>query len=50
MLCKRELAKELGVSVSLIDKLMVQGMPYVKIGKAVRFELEEVKKWLKERK
>ena len=50
MLNKTELAKELAISISMVDKLLAQGMPHFKIGKAVRFELQEVKDWLKRRK
>lgn len=50
MLNKKELAKELSISVSMVDKLLAQGMPHLKIGKSVRFELQEVKDWLKRRK
>lgn len=49
MLNKEELAKELNISVPMVNKLMRQGMPRIKIGTAVRFELVEVVKWLKER-
>ena len=49
MLNKEELAKELNISVPMVNKLMRQGMPRIKIGTAVRFELAEVVKWLKER-
>ena len=47
MLTKKQLAKELSISVPTIDKYMKQGMPYHKLGvKLVRFYLEEVKEWL----
>lgn len=49
LLNKKEIAKELHLSVSMIDKLMTKGMPYIKIGKAVRFDVEEVKNWVKNR-
>ena len=49
MLKKEELAKELNISVPMVNKLMRQGMPRIKIGTSVRFELVEVVKWLKER-
>jgi len=48
MLTKQELKDWLKVSIPTIDRLMKQGMPHIKIGKAVRFELDEVIKWLKE--
>ena len=49
LLNKKEIAKELHLSVSMIDKLMTQGLPYIKIGKAVRFDPIEVKEWVKNR-
>lgn len=49
MLNKKELAKELSISVSMVDKLLAQGMPHLKIGKSVRFELTEVMNWIKRR-
>lgn len=48
MLTKQEVMEWLKVSLTTIDRLMKQGMPYTKIGKAVRFEKEDVEKWLKE--
>lgn len=50
MLDKKELAKKLNISVSMVNKLLAQGMPRINIGKSVRFEYDEVLKWLKERK
>lgn len=49
MLTKKELAEELKISIPTIDRQLKLGMPCVKIGKAVRFELDEVVKWLKEK-
>lgn len=49
MLTKEELAEELKVSIPTIDRQMKIGMPHIKIGKAVRFELDEVVKWLKDK-
>jgi excisionase family DNA binding protein len=48
MLTKQELCEWLQVSLPTVDRLMKQGMPHLKIGKAVRFEQEDVKKWLEE--
>ena len=50
MLNKKELAEKLGISVSMVNKLLTQGMPRINIGKSVRFEYEEVIKWIKERR
>lgn len=49
MVDKKKMAELLDISVSMVNKLMAQGMPYVKVGKAVRFEPEVVIQWLKER-
>lgn len=49
MLNKKELAEKLGISVSMVNKLLAHGMPKINIGKSVRFEYEEVVKWIKER-
>lgn len=50
MLNKKELAKELNISESMVNKLIAQGLPHIKVGSAVRFNLNEVINWLKERK
>ena len=48
MLDKKELAKELKVSVITIERYMRKGMPYIKTPtERVRFELEKVIAWLK---
>lgn len=49
MLKKKELADKLKISVPMVDKLMREGLPRIKIGKSVRFEYEEVVAWLKEK-
>lgn len=49
MLKKKELADKLKISVPMVDKLMREGLPRIKIGKSVRFEYEEVVRWLKEK-
>lgn len=49
MLKKTELAEKLNISVPMVDKLMREGMPRIKIGKSVRFDYEEVVRWLKEK-
>lgn len=47
---KKELAERFGISVSSVNNYMRQGMPYYKIGsKLVRFDPDEVEKWLKEK-
>ena len=47
---KKEVAERYGISVSSVNNYMSQGMPYYKIGsKLVRFNPEDVEKWLKEK-
>ena len=47
---KKEVAERFGISVSSVNNYMRQGMPYYKIGsKMVRFNPEDVEKWLKEK-
>ena len=47
---KKEVAERFGISVSSVNNYMRRGMPYYKIGsKLVRFNPEDVEKWLKEK-
>ena len=47
---KKEVAERFGISVSSVNNYMRQGMPYYKIGsKLVRFNPEDVEKWMKEK-
>jgi excisionase family DNA binding protein len=47
LLSKKELVKVFGVSSSFISKLMAKrGLPYFKLGRAVRFKVSQVSKWL----
>lgn len=48
MLTKKELAEKLNVSVPTVDRLLRDGVPRIYIRGSVRFEYEEVVKWLKE--
>lgn len=50
MLSKKEIAKEIGVSLMTIDRLRVKGLPCYKVGKRVLFDKEEVLKFIKEKK
>ena len=45
-----ELSQVLNVSRQSIYKWRKDGMPFYKIGKAVRFDLEEIKEWLQTKK
>ena len=48
MFTRQELADYLKVHVRTIDNKVKDGMPSVKFGKSVRFELDDVLKWIKE--
>lgn len=45
LITKKELSLQLGISVSKIDQDMAKGLPYVKLGKAVRFDISKVNKF-----
>lgn len=48
---KNELARTLGVSISLINRLMAEGeIPYLKLGRTVRFQPKDVFAWFQKRK
>ena len=47
MLTRKELSVILSVSERTVDRYVKMGMPCIKVSKAVRFELNEVMKWLK---
>jgi hypothetical protein len=49
LLTKAELMKSLGVSLFTVDKYIAEGMPRVKLDRAIRFDFEEVKNWFRER-
>ena len=51
LLSKEKLGEKLDISVSFINKLMrIEGLPYVKLGKLVRFRVSEVQPWLQQRR
>jgi excisionase family DNA binding protein len=51
LLNKRQVAEYLGFKIYTIDAWVSQRrIPYIKIGTAVRFDLDEIEAWLKERK
>ena len=50
-LTKEDLARRLAVSQGFINKMMSEeGLPHLKLGRAVRFRLDEVALWLLERR
>lgn len=46
---KKELAELLKVSQTTINRLLIKGLPHIKVGGQVRFEFSEVLLWIKER-
>ena len=49
LISKKELAKKIGMSESFINKWMLLGLPYYKVGRYVRFEWNQVVRWLERR-
>ena len=45
----KDLEQKYQVSRATIDNWKKQGMPYLKIGRSVRFDEAEVEKWIRER-
>lgn len=51
MISTKELASALGVTRDFLQSAREkQGLPYYRLGKYIRYNLSEVKTWLKERK
>ncbi len=48
LITTRELMEFLKVKRSTIYQLRAKGMPFIKIGRAIRFDKLEVIRWLKE--
>jgi hypothetical protein len=46
---KKQLAQDLGMSVGFVNKCIPQGLPHAKFGRAVRFRLNVVQRWLQKR-
>ena len=46
---KDRLAEFLGISISHVNKLMTEGLPCLKIGRAVRYRVSDVVMWLQKR-
>ena len=44
---KKDVATMLQLSTRSVDNLMAKGMPYLKLSKSVRFDLEQVADWVK---
>lgn len=51
LVTKKELGELLALSQSFINELMSDcGLPYIKIGRAVRFRVSEIMAWLQKRR
>jgi len=50
LLTTNDLAKNLNVSRQTIERWRKEGLPYRKIGKLVRFDADEVNKWIDAKK
>lgn len=50
LISKQELAEFLNLSMSMVDKMMQQGLPHFKIGKSVRFKVSDVVSFLDRRR
>jgi excisionase family DNA binding protein len=48
ILTKKQLADYLKVTERTIDRLREEGLPCFNVGKVIRFDRDEVLKWLKE--
>ena len=50
MLTVHELSKELNLSESYVYQLIAkQRIPHYKVGRAIRFEMEKIKKWMSDK-
>jgi predicted DNA-binding transcriptional regulator AlpA len=50
LVTKKKLSEKMSLSVSYVSQLMVEeGLPHFKIGRAVRFRVNEVAVWLQKR-
>lgn len=47
LLNRNQLARELNVSLRMVDKLQLEGMPCIYVGRVRRFIFTEVVAWLK---
>ena len=47
MLTRKEIAEYLQVHPITVDRLVKRGMPSLKFGGSIRFDLEDVKDWAK---
>ncbi|MCM3425583.1 helix-turn-helix domain-containing protein [Bacillus paralicheniformis] len=50
LLTPKQLSEILQVSIETLRRWRKEGMPYKQIGRSVRFNQEEVEKWIEENK
>ena len=50
LISKRELTKYLDCSLGMVDKLMKEDLPYIKIGSMVKFEKTDIEHYLNSNK
>jgi|TARA_B100000683_G_C12221192_1_gene445066 excisionase family DNA binding protein len=50
LLSKKDLSEYLKCSIGMVDKLMTNNLPYYKVGRNVKFRLEDINEYLEERK
>ena len=46
LICTKELAERLRVSTMTIHNLRLRGMPHIRVGNRIRFEIASVMLWL----
>ena len=46
LLSKKEVTTYLDVSLGMVDKLMKEDLPYIKLGKSVRFRMTDIENYL----
>ena len=50
LLSKKEVTTYLDVSLGMVDKLMKEDLPYIKLGKSVRFRMNDIENYLNSNK
>jgi excisionase family DNA binding protein len=48
MISQKELREKIGVHQTTIERWRKDGLPFVRVGKLVRFKESEVNKWIKD--
>lgn len=50
LMTRKDLAAFLRVTTRTVDNLRAEGLPTIMVGASPRFDIEQVKSWLKEKK